>query len=32
VQRLKELDELHETGVLTDEQFEQAKNRIVDVE
>ncbi len=31
-QRLRELDELHESGVLTDEQFEQAMNRIVDSE
>jgi len=31
-QRLNELDELHESGVLTDEQFEQAMNRIVDSE
>ena len=28
-QRLQELSELHDQGVLTDEQFEEAKNRII---
>lgn len=29
-QRLSDLNELHDTGRLTDEQFEEAKKRIVD--
>ena len=29
VQRLEELSELHDQGVLTDAQFEEAKNRII---
>ena len=30
VDRLKELGDMHDQGVLTDAQFEQAKNRLID--
>ena len=30
IQRLRDLSELHEQGALTDEQYEEAKNRIID--
>jgi Short C-terminal domain len=29
-QRLSDLNELHDEGVLTDEQFEEAKKRVID--
>ena len=30
IERIKDLSDLHDQGILTDDQFEEAKNRLID--